>query len=180
MGIRKMVLPLALLAAPLLSSALPRGLPGARAAGPALLPFSSTANPYRIGYPTGWRHLVGHLGGAFSLFSFDQFVDPARPRGFPVNVVVARLPLAAPTTDAGLRALYEASLRRRTPVAELGPARVAGRTVTLVGYADVAQHVQAYLAEGRLSWVFSLTTARGDRARWQPLFVRMLGSFRPR
>ena len=95
-------------------------------------------------------------------------------------MVVARLPLAAPTTDAGLRALYEASLRRRTAVAELGPATVDGRTVTLVGYADVAQHVQAYLAEGRLSWVFSLTTARGDGPRWQPLFVRMLGSFRPR
>ena len=95
-------------------------------------------------------------------------------------MVVARLPLAAPATDAGLRALYEASLRRRTPVSELGLVRVAGRTITLVGYVDVAQHVQAYLAEGRLSWVFSLTTARGDRSRWQPLFVRMLGSFKPR
>lgn len=180
MGIRKPVVSLALLAALLLSSAQLWSRSDARASTPALLPFTSTANPYSIGYPVGWRHLVGHLGGAFSLFTFDQFVDPARPSGFPVNVVVARLPLAAPASDTGLRALYEASLRRRTPVSELGPVRVAGRTITLVGYVDLAQHVQAYLAEGRLSWVFSLTTARGDRNRWQPLFVRMLESFQPR
>lgn len=180
MGLRKMVVPLVLLTALLLLPAQPWSRSDARASTPALLPFSSTANPYSIGYPAGWRHLVGHLGGAFSLFTFDQFVDPTRPHGFPVNVVVARLPLAAPASDAGLRALYEASLRRRTPVSELGPVLVAGRTITLVGYVDVAQHVQAYLAEGRLSWIFSLTTARGDRNRWQPLFVRMLESFQPR
>ena len=180
MGIRKPVVSLALLAALLLLPAQLWSRSYAWASTPALLPFTSTANPYSIGYPAGWRHLVGHLGGAFSLFTFDQFVDPARPSGFPVNVVVARLPLAAPASDTGLRALYEASLRRRTPVSELGPVRVAGRTITLVGYVDLAQHVQAYLAEGRLSWVFSLTTARGDRNRWQPLFVRMLESFQPR
>jgi hypothetical protein len=169
------------LTAPLVALICALAAPVCMAAAPALVPYSSKVNPYSISYPAGWRHFSGHLGGAFSLFSFDEFYDPARSQGFNVNLVVAQLPVASALTTAEYTRESEQSLRNKgLQVRQTGTELVAGRRVPLVSYVDTRAHLQAYLVAARHVWVFSLTTARGDSARWASTFSAMLGSVRLR
>lgn len=150
-------------------------------ASPALVHYSSKVNPYSIGYPSGWRHVSGHLGGNFSLFPYDEFYDPARSHGFNVNLVVAQLPVPSAITTAEYTRQSEQSLRAKgLAVREAGTATVAGHRVPLVSYVDTAAHLQAYLAVARHIWVFSLTTAKGDSAHWLGTYTAMLHSVRLR
>lgn len=140
--------------------------------------FTSRVNPYSIAYPADWRHFTGRLPGDFALFSYDEFVDTRRSGGFPANVLVARLPLAQGETQ---RTFTQESINSlaasHRSVRILGSIRVAGYSVPLYSYADTRAHSQLYLVVNHHAWVFSLTTASGELARWQPVFISMLRSF---
>jgi hypothetical protein len=154
---------------------------GAVAASPALVHFTSTVNPYSIAYPAGWRHQSGHLSGNFSLFSFDEFYNPAPSHGFHVNLVVSQVPVPYSLTTAGYVQQSDQSLQDKGLAPhQIGVITVAAHRVPVISYTDTRTHVQAYLVASQHVWVFSLTTAIGDDKPWMATYRAMLRSVKLR
>lgn len=160
------------------STAVPAGeIPGFSA-------FTPASGRYRIAYPAGW---IAQEGGVkVGSFAADVFVSPKPDDGFAANVNVLCQPLAVPISSQEFRGATIDYLRSQAAIEPTDGEQmmVAGEPVSEVDY-DAAllgksyEVTQLVIARGDCGWVLTLSTARGHRADYRPIFVTMAGSFAP-
>ncbi len=148
------------------------------------VPFKSAQYPYRVGYPSGWRHEILALGQ----LKADVFLRPTIIKGFADNINIIRT--AAPasiTSDADLLRTNQEQIKvaLKTATKHVGTVSMAGHQLTLIGWTEYSQTgqklivTQAFLYLKGKAWIFTLTTGVGDDVKLRPLFKAMLGTFRP-
>lgn len=150
----------------------------------SLISFTSNLYPYRMGYPSGWKHTVQKSGG----LSADAFFAPRGKLGFDDNANVFAQTDTSHRSDAQLLAMNIAATHQQLRIKprRLGTVNVFRHHIGLIAYAMpfsagasvVRLNVTQAMAHiGSRDWYFTLTTREGDELKVRPTFVAMLETF---